>query len=433
MVPEWDEYEDSLTGRKFYYNKVTKEKSWKPPRKPKSGENSFASCSSSQAPKSPSSEDDDPFEDNNEERDEDDDSNAKPEEESVKEDAVDSPPKAKQVDGYELRTDADSGMSYYVNVFTGVRWYSAVDSAGKTYYYEENGNESCWSLPNVSASIQDVSSSEDASSAKSASVAAAEVASGRRAIKKPLTGSTKRIAVAAAEPPEAPREDKSIPEEASSASSSRRASMTKTEMLEKKFAPQLLPVSTPNFQIGSVSIVVVKQGPLHKTKLVENGKRTRKNWSSCHAVLTDTFLLFFKDQKAFATMQQHQQQQNKPDLCIDLSGARVEWSTGEKSKRNNVFEVSTLLGLTVLVQDDSLQVAAEWFQEIREMIEDRATRHYRAQQPPPRRLSGGTLPRTTSDSDKERKISEASQVRKALSPKLIIVMMITFYLDVDDG
>ncbi len=55
-------------------------------------------------------------------------------------------------------------------------------------------------------------------------------------------------------------------------------------------------MSTPNFRIGGVSIVVVKQGPLHRTKLVENGRRHRKNWSSAHTVLTDTFLLFFKDQ-----------------------------------------------------------------------------------------------------------------------------------------
>jgi hypothetical protein len=43
-----------------------------------------------------------------------------------------------------------------------------------------------------------------------------------------------------------------------------------------------------------VSIIIAKQGPLNKTKLVENGKKHRKNWTSSHVVLTDTFLLFFK-------------------------------------------------------------------------------------------------------------------------------------------
>jgi len=90
-----------------------------------------------------------------------------------------------------------------------------------------------------------------------------------------------------------------------------------------------LPVSTPDFRIGSVNIVVNKQGPLHKTKLLENGKKHRKNWTNSHAVLTDTFLLFFKDVKGFQTMSQKagsQGGQSKPDLCVDLKGATVDWS-----------------------------------------------------------------------------------------------------------
>jgi len=57
-------------------------------------------------------------------------------------------------DGYERKNSVDNSSSYFVNVFTGVRWYSAETDAGKIYYYEENGNESCWDLPNVSQSIQ---------------------------------------------------------------------------------------------------------------------------------------------------------------------------------------------------------------------------------------------------------------------------------------
>ena len=338
VVPEWDEYEDLLSARKFYYNRVTKEKSWKPPRKPKSAENSVSEANTNTnttTVNSPISEfDNDVFIDESDEK-------------APKDDVVDGKEKPKSTttvakedvpDGYEYRTDADSGSSYFVNIFTGVRWFSAIDADGKTYYYEENGNESCWVLPNVSASIQDLDGGGGGGN-QAASIAAAEVSQNKRSVKKPLTGSTKRMAEVLKE------------EEVTTTTT------TKTDMLlERKFSPPShLPVSTPNFQIGSVNIVVVKQGPLHKTKLVENGKRMRKNWCSCHAVLTDTFLLFFKDQKTFASMQQ-KGGETKPDLCIDLSGARVEWCTGDKSKRNNVFEVSTLFGLTVLVQDDSLQV-----------------------------------------------------------------------------
>ena len=74
-----------------------------------------------------------------------------------------------------------------MNVFTGVRWYSAEDEKGKTYFYEENGNESCWRLPNVSQSIQDTGQPP------SKAAAAATRSPSKASVKKPLIGSTKRI------------------------------------------------------------------------------------------------------------------------------------------------------------------------------------------------------------------------------------------------
>lgn len=47
---------------------------------------------------------------------------------------------------------------------------------------------------------------------------------------------------------------------------------------------------------------ILKEGTLNKTKITENGKRLRKNWSTSHVVLTELFLLFFKDAKSFAAM-----------------------------------------------------------------------------------------------------------------------------------
>ena len=111
---------------------------------------------------------------------------------------------------------------------------------------------------------------------------------------------------------------------------------TKTEILEQRRLLHL-PVSSPDFKIGNVNIIVIKQGPLHKTKLLENGKKQRKNWNVAHLVLTETFLLFFKDAKTFAQLQNGTQ--SKPDFCIDLKGATVDWCSADKSKRSNVFEV----------------------------------------------------------------------------------------------
>ena len=119
--------------------------------------------------------------------------------------------------GYEKRTDADSGNSYYVNVFTGVRWFSAEDSTGKVYFYEENGNESCWALPNVSQSIQDPGGSESTTST-------------------PEPGAKERE-----NSNESTSKQKDVPTGGLSVK-------TKTELLEQRRLN--LPVSTPDFKIG---------------------------------------------------------------------------------------------------------------------------------------------------------------------------------------
>ena len=51
MTEDWDEYEDGLTGRKFYFNPSTKEKSWKPPRKSKGSSEGESRLSTAFSPK----------------------------------------------------------------------------------------------------------------------------------------------------------------------------------------------------------------------------------------------------------------------------------------------------------------------------------------------------------------------------------------------
>ena len=251
--------------------------------------------------------------------------------------------------GYERKTDTDSGNDYFVNIFTGVKWFSAKDDDGKVYYYEENGNESCWALPNVSQTIQDFASrSEDDD----------DVFEGEE-----NASSVDKTEVTASSSPALEECEKIRPIGARNFF----PGMHSSSKLDTQFRRFTLPVSSPNIQIGNVSIVVVKQGPLNKTKHLENGRKHRKNWSSNHVVLTDTFLLFFKDAKAFAAMQSGSNNNTKPDHCIDLKGAEVNWCK-DKSRRSNVFEVTTLLGMTMLLQYDVLQVAAEWFEQINEVI-----------------------------------------------------------------
>ena len=105
-----------------------------------------------------------------------------------------------------------------------------------------------------------------------------------------------------------------------------------------------------------------------------------------NVVLTDSLLLFFKDSKAFLEKGQ------KPEHCVDLKGASIEWCQADKSKRSNVFEVirlffiffhlsskevfkrqmtsssyvtsqvgSCVLEQHLLLQDDDFTLANDWF------------------------------------------------------------------------
>ncbi|XP_077979247.1 rho GTPase-activating protein 15-like isoform X2 [Glandiceps talaboti] len=89
----WEVHYDDK-GRKFFYNAVSKESSWKPPRGRK----------------------------------------------------VTSPPQNVLPHGWREETD-DHGDQVYINEVTNDKWHSSQDSSGKVYYYSENGIDTAWELP----------------------------------------------------------------------------------------------------------------------------------------------------------------------------------------------------------------------------------------------------------------------------------------------
>jgi len=356
VMTDWDEFMEPNSGRKFYYNAKTHEKSWKPPRR-------TARCSTEghSAPTSP-----DPYSDK---------SFDLPEVDTVEQEEIVSEKKdsgildiigdcgvgervvkekqgsltkkrerpsevpeelVEEADqevrpgtiphGYEVRQEeGEGGETYFVNMFTGLAWYTAKDRNGRVYYYEENGNESCWSLPNVGQSIQDHSIAPS-----------------------PVPDKAQQEAAATALAQEVAKQQAKDEEEL----------RTKTDNLRQKFYH-----SNSNIQLGDTTICVVKQGSLHKTRLSEGGKKYRKNWVVSNVVLTDSLLLFFKDSKAFLEKGQ------KPEHCVDLKGASIEWCQADKSKRSNVFEVgSCVLEQHLLLQDDDFTLANDWFCRIENVI-----------------------------------------------------------------
>jgi len=44
---------------------------------------------------------------------------------------------------------------------------------------------------------------------------------------------------------------------------------------------------------------VLKEGVLARTKITENGKKLRKSWGQVYAILTESHLSLFRDQKSY--------------------------------------------------------------------------------------------------------------------------------------
>ncbi|XP_011306416.1 uncharacterized protein [Fopius arisanus] len=245
-------------------------------------------------------------------------------------------------DGYECTIDLPPGWTQKFDDITeqicfvneaGDRWFSSNDAEGKIYFFEENSNESSWVLPTISPGKSHPKTSfqsEEKIDRNSVSM-----------------------------------NDVSLTKNTSSTSLPASQSLANRDLPSKKSGTSLS--DWPQLFDGNMR--VLKEGAISRTKITENGKKLRKNWSTSYAVLTELFLLFFKDAKTFATVMKSGQSSvvAKPDISVDLNGALIE--PGERaSSRKNVYMISTFLGLQVLIQSDNTALAAEWFQEIHGVI-----------------------------------------------------------------
>ncbi|XP_029937249.1 rho GTPase-activating protein 15 [Myripristis murdjan] len=116
---------------------------------------------------------------------------------------------------------------------------------------------------------------------------------------------------------------------------------------------------------GVIEISVELKGEyLNKAKILESGKKLRKNWASTWVVLDTDQLLFYKDSKQEVVT-------NLKTGCkadgVDLCGAVIEWTT-QKSSRKNVFQITTNSGSEYLLQADSYSTICKWYNAIKKTV-----------------------------------------------------------------
>ncbi|XP_026034935.1 rho GTPase-activating protein 12b isoform X5 [Astatotilapia calliptera] len=284
ILGDWETHKD-LSGRHFYYNRATGERTWKPPRTRDTSSSTSSARGDSQctAESEPLSSEE----------------NCHSTHSSQSDSQYGSPPR-----GWSEELD-EHGHTLYVSEYTQEKWIKHVDEQGRPYYYSADGSRSEWELPKYNISPQ---------------------------------------------PGEVP----------------------KSRSLERK---QPEPIVLTKWRHSTYVLDLndkpsEKCGVLNVTKITENGKKVRKNWTSSWTVLQGSSLLFAKGQGGSTSW--FGSNQSKPEFTVDLRGGTVEWASKDKSSKKHVIELKTRQGTELLIQSEIDSVISDWYRALTETINTHA-------------------------------------------------------------
>ncbi|XP_047610522.1 rho GTPase-activating protein 12 isoform X4 [Phacochoerus africanus] len=300
---EWETHKDS-SGRCYYYNRGTQERTWKPPRSTRDTNISKGDFQSPGDQELLSSEE-----------------NYQSICYSQSDSQCGSPPR-----GWSEELD-ERGHTLYTSDYTNEKWLKHVDDQGRQYYYSADGSRSEWELPKYNASSQ-----QQREIIKSRSL--------DRRLQEPIVLTKWRHSTIVLD-----TNDKESP------------TASKPCYPENESSP-----SSPKHQDTGQE----KYGLLNVTKISENGKKVRKNWLSSWAVLQGSSLLFTKTQGSSTSW--FGSNQSKPEFTVDLRGATIEMASKDKSSKKNVFELKTRQGTELLIQSDNDTVINDWFKVLSSTI-----------------------------------------------------------------
>ncbi|XP_068437758.1 rho GTPase-activating protein 12b isoform X10 [Clinocottus analis] len=286
ILGDWETHKD-LSGRHFYYNRATGERTWKPPRtRDASGSSSSIRGDSQGTAESEvrplSSEE-----------------NCHSTHSSLSDSQYGSPPR-----GWSEELD-EHGHTLYVSEYTQEKWIKHVDEQGRPYYYSADGSRSEWELPKYNISPQS-------------------------------------------------------------------GEVPKSRSLERK---QQDPIVLTKWRHSTYVLDLndkpsEKCGVLNVTKITENGKKVRKNWTSSWTVLQGSSLLFAKGQGGSTSW--FGGNQSKPEFTVDLRGGSVDWASKDKSSKKHVIELKTRQGTELLIQSEIDSVINDWHRALTEAINTHA-------------------------------------------------------------
>ncbi|XP_063778141.1 rho GTPase-activating protein 12 isoform X2 [Pseudophryne corroboree] len=319
ITGEWETHKDN-TGRFYYYNKTTQERTWKPPRctRETSRGESFSQADHEQL----SAEE-----------------NFHNTCDSQSDSLYGSPPK-----GWSEELD-QHGHTFFINDQTNEKWMKHVDEQGRPYYYTADGSRSEWELPKYNSLLpphqREITKSRSLDRKFQEPIVLTKwrhstyllETSDKLHIKQKRNSSVYYMPIPGFMTPP-------CSEKESTATS-------KQNIPDVETSP-----SSPKHQ----STDQEKYGVLNVTKITENGKKVRKNWTSSWAVLQGSSILFQSSGASWFGSNQ-----SKPEFTVDLKGASVEWAAKDKSSKKNVIELKIPSGTELLIQCENDTMIKEWY------------------------------------------------------------------------
>uniref|UniRef100_A0A3B4DK85 Rho GTPase activating protein 12b n=1 Tax=Pygocentrus nattereri TaxID=42514 RepID=A0A3B4DK85_PYGNA len=232
VLGDWETHKD-LSGRHFYYNRTTQERTWKPPRSRDTNGSSRADTASTGDMELLSSEE-----------------NCLSTHSSQSDSQYGSPPR-----GWSEELD-EHGHTLYVCEYNNEKWIKHVDEQGRPYYYSADGSRSEWELPKYNLSPPNAG---DAPKSRSL----------ERKQPDPIVLTKWRYSTYVLD--------------------------LSDKVMTIFLHFQLLYVTCISSLLEKGSLQE-KEKFLNVTKITENGKKVRKNWMSSWTVLQGSTLLFAKGQ-----------------------------------------------------------------------------------------------------------------------------------------
>ncbi|XP_038591788.1 rho GTPase-activating protein 27 isoform X1 [Micropterus salmoides] len=227
--------------------------------------------------------------------------------------------------GWNLTVE-HNGTWVFTSEHSPEQWIKSVDDRGQTFYYLRDGSKSQWSLPEAPVG-HGLSRMENGVDAHNASV----IKNWRQSMGPAQLGS-------------AQDDGRFVP------THRRKTSDYGSDSSSTGNSPE----TQQNVQN------LEKAGILNKTKVSENGKKVRKNWTQTWTVLLGGVLTFHKDPKSAATGALNKTNQIVPEVTVDLRGATIGWASKDKSSKKNVLELKGKNGVEFLIQYDTESIINDW-------------------------------------------------------------------------